>query len=197
MLKPFDELLVPDPIWANNVVQDREGWRSETLADVFAEVQELALDETAPSSVREVFDTARNLLIYSWYAHRFLPVAQMQAIAALELALRVRLGVDAGAKHPPTLQPLLARAVDEALVVGDRMRHFARRKRLAADPAMARLSLQSETSHDFLLVLCGSIPKLRNLLAHGDAYLSPFASLTVEFCCDLINQIFERKQGTA
>jgi len=195
MLKAFDEIVLRDPIWRHYVVAHTDGWREKTIADAYSEAAELELTLEAPEQIREVFDTARHLLIYSWFAHRLLPVAEMQAVAALELALRVRLGDDGAGRRKRTLRPLLREALRRGLIDADRLRSFRtraeQRTRFADRPDLVAALKLDQTANEFVRALCDSIPDLRNLLAHGDPYLSPFARRTVGISCDLINQLFD------
>ncbi|HLP76819.1 MAG TPA: hypothetical protein VK327_07860, partial [Candidatus Paceibacterota bacterium] len=54
---------------------------------------------------------------------------------------------------------------------------------------------EEQRAADYLQNLIGGIPKLRNSVAHGNPMLHGGSSLTLEICCDLINQLFPEKIG--
>jgi hypothetical protein len=53
-------------------------------------LSEITLDENVPIAVRQLFETAKNLSLYSWFVYRFHQVSEMVAFAAMEMALRER-----------------------------------------------------------------------------------------------------------
>src|SRR5436190_107077 len=66
--------------------------RRRELRDLHASVAGATFkSESVPEEVRSVFATAQNLIVYSWFVYGFAVVAEFQAAAALELALRLRL----------------------------------------------------------------------------------------------------------
>jgi len=48
------------------------------------------LNDTVPEKIREHFETTKNLLLYSWFVYRFIPVAEFHAATTLEYALKER-----------------------------------------------------------------------------------------------------------
>jgi len=46
------------------------------------------LNDTVPEKIREHFETTKNLLLYSWFVYRFIPVAEFHAATTLEYALK-------------------------------------------------------------------------------------------------------------
>ena len=73
-----------------------------------------------------VFDTARNLYLYAWFVYRFYNVAEQQAFACLEMALRERLMNEMPLperywpkrrqKQPPTLKSMLRYVIDRGYI---------------------------------------------------------------------------------
>lgn len=61
-----------------------------TLADHHEEISAYALHTGVPQEIVLQFETARNVYLYAWFIYRFYPVAEHQALACLELALRER-----------------------------------------------------------------------------------------------------------
>ncbi|HEY5582342.1 MAG TPA: hypothetical protein VIK56_14510 [Rhodoferax sp.] len=62
-----------------------------TLEEWHAAVSGFALTLAVPLDIRVHFETAKNLYLYAWFVYRFYPVAEQQALATLEFALRERL----------------------------------------------------------------------------------------------------------
>jgi hypothetical protein len=63
--------------------------RVEDFHDMLSEV---SINDTAPTTVRQEFDVARNVFLYSWFAYELATVAEHHAYGVLEMALRVRSG---------------------------------------------------------------------------------------------------------
>lgn len=93
-LKPRQELLLPDLRNRNRVNLDHStGVVTEMTCDtIYDEVSKITLSTTAPAEVRNHFETARNLLVYSWFVYTFNITAIMQALASLEMAVREKTG---------------------------------------------------------------------------------------------------------
>jgi hypothetical protein len=111
-LRSLEELEQPDVRMAHFAVRDDGGSRPITQRDRYESISSLELDEAVPSEVRVHFDTARNVYLYAWFVYRFHVIAEQQALATLELALRTKLmsiGVlDAEGKYKKTLLPKIA-----------------------------------------------------------------------------------------
>ena len=80
----------PDERSASFVVVNRETGESRPrgLADEYAEIATLDLAAAVPEGVRVTFETAKNLLLYSWFCYRFMQVAELHGLGTLEMALR-------------------------------------------------------------------------------------------------------------
>src|SRR5437016_2006421 len=108
-----------------SVVNMRTGEsRKKTLDDHYAKVSVFALRESVPDNIRIHFETAKNLLLYSWFVYNFISVAEMQAYASAEYALRERIGTAAGEK--PGLKRLLKYAVEHNVIEDSKFRRYAR-----------------------------------------------------------------------
>lgn len=85
-LKAFDELLEPDSRQKHFAVVNRLTGEAKPLSlrDKYQAVEMIALAQYVPDEIREHFDTARNLLVYSWFVYRFNQVAELHAFASLE-----------------------------------------------------------------------------------------------------------------
>ena len=95
------------------------------------------MESEVPVEIRVDYDAARRLLVYSWFAYRFIQIAEGHALGAVEMALRHRLGV----KEPrrPGLKRLLGDAVAQGLPQDRAFRHEWQAG-VWPDPGRARLS---------------------------------------------------------
>src|SRR6266581_2777097 len=92
VLKPLNEALMPGPRLEFLAMESETGIRPFELADMHVRLSGIKLISEVPDSVRRQLETARNLMLYTWFVFEFQTVAEMQAYAALELGLRERLG---------------------------------------------------------------------------------------------------------
>lgn len=139
-----------------------------TLESYHASIAVYKLDETVPIKVHELFETAKNLQLYSLYVYRFGMVAAKQAIAAMELALRIYASNE-GYKNLGGLKKLLKRAQQDKWI---------------------DLSLVSPTNSARQFV--DSICNIRNEFAHGSEMLmdpSFFVSM-LKSTSQVINQLY-------
>jgi hypothetical protein len=175
---------------------DGGGTYQVTLADRHAAIAELNLCNTVPDDVTIQFDTARNLLLYSWHAYRFIPVAELQAYRTVEMALRMRFGL--GQNAGPGLRRLLKRAVAEGLLKDEGFRQQRRTREWQQEYREAMQQFGSGRApfalpadvQAYARQIADAMPVLRNNLAHGGSTLHAGGILTLEICCDLINQLF-------
>lgn len=183
-----------------SVMDPKDGLRAMTVEDRWNNVTDVRLHDGVPTTVCIHFDTARNLMLYSWFVYRFQPVAEMHAYSSLELALKIRAGVPVKnrKKRPLTLGPLLARALSEGWIRDEGFRHYRRaahrRAELEREGAIQAgrepaPSLDTATQR-YVRIVCKALPSLRNNLAHGSPSLAPSGLSTLGLCCDLINQLF-------
>ena len=113
MLKPLDDILLPDPIHAH--FAGSSGFGPVTLQEHHASIEALALDDAVPVDIATVWDRALNVFLYSWYCYKLVSVAPAQALMTLELALRRRLGPRADGSNG--LQCLIERAVKDSIII--------------------------------------------------------------------------------
>lgn len=195
----LENVFVLDPRQACYVVLDpTTGPRTMTLADHWRDIATMALHEGVPRVIRVHFETARNLLLYSWFAYRFHQVAEMHAYASVEYALRIRGGYRSG-QRSPTLKWLLERAVKEGWIRDDGFRQYRRIAEQRAESEReeaigAGTEPDSATDREiqsYVKILGENLPHFRNKLAHGSARLTPSGKRTLALCSDLINQLFQ------
>lgn len=167
-----------------------------TIEDHWRGIAALALHEAVPNVIRVHFETARNLVLYSWFVYRFQQVAEMHAYASVEYALRQRAGLPLRGRKP-NLRVLLGRAVAEGWIRDEGFRRFREvAARRAEYEEMEAIVTESELDPNraeawcYVRVLANVLPEFRNNLAHGSAMLAPSGKRTLALCCDLINQLF-------
>lgn len=194
---------------------DATGIRPVTLADRYEDIQSFELNSAVPHSIRVHFETAKNLYLYSWFVYRFFPVAEQQALASLEFALRERLPpLEDTAKGKPQFEGLalrLRRARDlglirnEGLQIRERtaMRRARERYDFETHQEMIRTGAtemilddsniqpsEQDLSRDWIGALIKSLPEIRNDYAHGSKRLHSTMLQTFEIASDLINQLY-------
>ena len=94
MLKSLSEVCEPDVRYKHRVDLDTStGAVSETtIESLYSLIEAITLNTKVPEDVRNHFETARNLALYSWFVYTFNVVAAMHAYASLEMALRTKTG---------------------------------------------------------------------------------------------------------
>lgn len=94
LLKEVHEILEPDErshfFARHNPITNQP--ESLTLKDIHVSISEYAMHAGVPIRIREAFDVARNLYLYSWFVYRFRTVAEAHALSTLEYALREFIG---------------------------------------------------------------------------------------------------------
>jgi hypothetical protein len=89
-LKELNEITEPDPRQRFFVKLTNSGARPQTLEDFHRDAESLRLHAGVPNEIRSHFETARNLIIYSWFFYPFNVTAQLSAYISIEFALRTR-----------------------------------------------------------------------------------------------------------
>lgn len=176
------------------------------------------LSDVVPLDIRVHFETARNLYLYAWFVYRFFPVAEKQALATLEFALRERL--QSWVKENPApkrnvprgLKKLFEIAAAERLISNDGLRINQRwaesqaRQRVGMEKMRelvestlgqieydlsAVVPIQDDYSRDWMRILSESLPSIRNTYAHGSSMLHSNVLSTFEIVVDLVNQLYK------
>ncbi len=191
-----------DPRYASRGVIDPDGKiRPMKFEEHWRDIDALALHDGVPSPIRIHFDTARNLLLHSWFVYRFQQVAEMHAYASVEFALRWR----AKPRKGVDLKVLLGRAVRKGWIRAEGFRRYQEAVAMRAEyeetesVATGSLPKPSRSHGDWYVgMLAEMLPEFRNKLAHGSALLAPRGKKTLALCCDLIDQLFpaDRAIGT-
>lgn len=139
--KSLDDILKPDPRFADLcVVQDGIA-RRMTLADHHGAVADISLSDAVPGEVGAAFDRARNTIIYAFFDYDLFVVGELQAFGAFELALKHRLNGH-GAAARGTLRNLVDRARK-----GGFLPPLTPAANALADPIEALIALRNGLSH--------------------------------------------------
>jgi hypothetical protein len=207
-LKPLDQLYEPDERQNNFVFG---------LEDMHAELSAIILNDSVPIDVRQLFETAKNLSLYSWFVYRFHQASELIAFSALEMALRERYIFENSIepnenKRPPTLYNLLQHANNKKWISNEKFPSlYARAKCLAEhkktinliqthdfekEPSVRREEPSEEDVQlalaelDMVEAITSSAHKVRNNLAHGSRTLHPNSISTLITTSEVINQIY-------
>lgn len=209
-LKPLDQIYNPD---------DRQAFFLGTLEGRHAELQSIILKDAVPLEVRQLFETSKNLSLYSWFVYRFHQVAELMSFAALEMALRERYlsenPIDSNSKKkPPMLYDLMQYAKNEKWITNE---GFSNLYTLARHHAECNKIINKAKTHDFesnpempidepteeeiqeelanqdgVNAIAKNIHKIRNDLAHGSSRVNPNSISRLRLHAEIINQIYSR-----
>lgn len=210
--------LSPDARTLMTVTVRADGTRSMlALEDRHEDVSQFELTLAVPLDIRVHFETAKNLYLYAWFVYRFYPVAEQQALATLEFALRERLAplfpdfCSSAAKRLPGLSALFAKARKEKLITNTGLRANTRLAHCRAEDraSMERMRemqargltemlfddsaiepLPEDYAHDTLEIFAETLPLFRNTYAHGSSMLHSTVLGTFEVVTDLVNQLY-------
>lgn len=207
-LKPLDQICEPDERQASFVA---------TLDDNHQELKNITLNEVVPLDVRQLFETAKNLSLYSWFFYRFHQVAELISFSALEMALRKRYLAEnpinpQSNQRPPALFQLMQYAKKEGWITNEGLsglyelaRHNAEHKKMVEkmkihdfekEPSMPIDEPTEEeitealANLDRIQAIAENAHKIRNNLAHGSNMLHPNSISTLRTNAELINQIY-------
>jgi hypothetical protein len=136
VLKPLNEALLPDSRFQFLVIESDNFSRPFELADLHERLTLSKISLSVPETVRRQFETAKNLVLYSWFVFEFHTIGELHAYASLEFALRTRFP-DAKQKRirkgkevmePLTLGPLLQLAIKERAIIAETLPAWERTK---------------------------------------------------------------------
>ena len=185
--KLFQEILEPDPrqkFWG--VMTAQGAFRSLTLEDFHETAKAIELHEGVPEDIRNHFQTARHLQIYSFFCYPFHVSAMMHAYASAEFALKLKAGTPEGG-----FKRLLKTGVREGWIRDDGFKVVQwQKERLESDTELDSETEGSPALKGYCEILYDSLPFLRNELMHGASFLHNSSATTLQICADLINQLF-------
>lgn len=175
-LKKLEEIQLPDVRNTRFVViKQKTGERRElSLQDIYEAVKSVDLHNDVPEDVRNQFNVARNLAIYTWFSYSFHQVSELKAFSTVEYALRKLYG-----NNKQSFRSLIEKAVSDDLLKDSRFSHI-------------EIDSQSNNSQKYVKHLPDLMPKLRNDLAHGSCTLHPGSVSNLQICADFINQLFKK-----
>ena len=192
-LKDIDDVCQPDIRQKYLVILDKEEGQARyiELRDYHKAASRIPLHDGVPEDVRNHFATAQNLLVYSWFYYPFNVSAQLQALASVEFALKIKAGLRfAPNGRPPGLKQLLEKAIKENWISDDNFSEIRQMKEQASG-TLSFNTIEGKLVENYTETLKESLPKLRNMLAHGDSILHGQGATWVWICAELINQLFE------
>jgi hypothetical protein len=166
----LETVLQPDARFVSRCIVENEIARQMTRADHHAGLADLELNGAVPVDVKAAFDRARNTIIYAFFDYDLFVVGEVQALGALEPALKFRMNGHGGsARH--TLRNLVDRV---------------RRARVLPPTAPGKMPLNDPIE---------VVVALRNGLLHGNAEVhSPGMAMGIlEGCAQWINHVFQNQ----
>ena len=164
------------------VADPTSGLRPIRVEDLHAQAQQIQTTGAVPESVRDQCEVAKAMLVYSWYFYPFRISACLQALVAVESALRLRLADD---RTP--MKILLRTAAGMGLI---REEGFTGWDERGLDNPEGRTATGDSAVESYLDMLVEELPYFRNRLAHGAHMLFPGGGAIVLACIELINQLF-------
>lgn len=184
-----------------------------TLEGVHATLEAIRLQDNVPAPVRQLFETAKNLSLHSWFVYRFHPIADFVARASLEMALRAKW--EMAYHRPPSsrerhFKTLLTHARDQGWIQATAFRSLEPlAKRRAEEKKLFELLKDSDLGEEFSIVpatpeeidaelveidsptrIMKSTPGIRNEIAHGSEALSGNSVAGIRTMAEVINQLF-------
>lgn len=180
-LRPAEYIHDPDPRNALTAWHDKQTGivRPIEAKDLHDAMAEFVLNTAVPEDIAQAFETVKNLYLYSWFIYRFQPVAELQSLACLEYALRLRLADEIKAGKLKEKRPGLRR-----------MMNYAAETQLVKNEGFARWVRAQDPEWDLLASLEDALPQIRNNYAHGSYTLMPTALGIIELVHETINQLF-------
>ena len=197
--KTLDQVTVADPRSAMFAIVNRTTGASRPikLEDHHRRFASVTLNKSVPEEVKSAFAVAANLYVYSWFVYAFGSVAELQCLATLEFALRIRSG---DRKNGPGLKKYLRDAIaknwliDEGLPdpVAIPVVKLVDGQILVVPPEApsAEIDPQARVRH-----LSNSLPNWRNVIAHGSSMLFPPGNYMLVLVAALINQLWPARSN--
>ena len=180
MPRPREQFGTADPRWEHHVVVESENplrFHFSSVDDLYQQIEPFTLTEHVPEKVRMQFDLALDLYIHHWFVYDFVTLAEQQAYAAVEAALRHRYREELG---DPTAKAMLKKLLDHALEKG------------WLNGPEYEFEMPGTATGKFSIL--EMIRMMRNSLAHGEFHLMQAGSYdSLEYCQQIINALFPSK----
>lgn len=208
-VRPLAEITSPDP---------RHTGQGEVPEALYKSLSELHLNEAVPVDVRQLYETAKNLSLYSWFVYRFHPIASFIGYSCLEAALKPLAMRDPSFPKQswPGSSPSFKRMMEHAVASGwIRNEGFENARLVAQARARQRTMIEQidymsangidempsrEPTADqieaelrslpYAKDLVDALPALRNVVAHGRPFLYGGSVGTLRVVAEAINQLF-------
>jgi len=202
-IKSLADVVIADPrssLW--EMVNRQTGKRrSITLEDHHGRFSRVRVNEDVPEEVQNGIAIASNLYIYSWFVYSFGPVAELQCLATLELALRHRSAKSDLSKWP-RFRDLFSDAVEQGLLVDAglppepvSLQPIDEREDHREGHASAAEGFQDPQQR--VRHLANSLPDWRNTMAHGAFMLFPPGNYLLVLVLELINQLWPKRASSS
>jgi hypothetical protein len=207
-LKKLDEVLEPD---------DRQSFMLGELHDYHKVLSEIKINNNVPVEVRQLFETAKNVSLYTYFVYRFHQVSEIVGYSALELAIKLLCEKDDELEEVPQgLSKLLFYAkkkkwldneyfddLDESTIIGIKQKRIKQAEKelkkygeVKQDPDREitegdiRDGINKSLAVDGLIYLTLNF---RNNLAHGSKMLYPSSMSMLEKTAGAINYIYRNQ----
>jgi hypothetical protein len=188
------------------------------IEDFHAELSLVTLDTSTDVDVRQLFETAKNVALYSRFVYRFHQVAESVGFGALELTLKRHHSRLASGRTPVGLVRLLRWSFDTGLLdaayFGDRLDDLTKagirkERERSADklrdagqvPEDPNRPITKDDMQDGLTrslgvhYYIGVVSGLRNNLSHGSTMLAPSCISSLRRTAELINYLNSNAQA--
>ena len=173
-----------------------------SFEEYYHKVADISLDNIVPQEIKEHFDIARNLMLYSWFVSRFKHVAELHAFSSVEFAIRTKIKTIIPEKSKiKNIKPLLEYAIQQKWITDDGFPEIIEKRKQRQDfnkmiedglgIKFSGADLESDIQKQSK-TLISLLPTLRNIFAHGsNTLLNSYLDL-LNTCRHIINQIFNK-----
>lgn len=196
-LKQLNEIFEPDPRSAAFVKFDAAGMHAKTLDDHYRHITAIRMSDRVPATIRDEFETIRNLYLYSWYVYEFTVPAILYAHALIEKTIKekcARHGMELSKR--PRLGKLMQLSIRQGWLTNADFAFALEPRKQEPDPngptAFRSVPRYLPIKTDYCERLAETLPKIRNMGAHGKAGLGfPSTALrSIEICACIANALF-------
>ncbi len=204
-LKSIDQVLVSDP--RNEDIQ---------LAEWHSRIAEIVLVETTPIEVKQIFENAKNIALYTYFAYRLHQPAEIIGYTALEKALKLKFELEQDnlilEKQPKKLVDYMNIALEQGwiksegynssrLLASSRVQQKKMVEMIKSGALDHQQSIPVPEAEENEIItemremgiaerVLHAGRHVRNFLAHGDGGLSPSSIGTLQKIAEEINQLY-------
>jgi len=168
----------------------------------YENISRIMLNDDVPEGIKSGFSTSQNLLLYSWYVYPFIVIAELNAIACLEFALKTRIMSEDILCNVKVmgLRKSMLYAIEKGWLqdegVADIIKTDDGAKAYYEFAGLIREEVVPESDPQaYIKILADALPKIRNELAHGTPMLWPGGYGTLRLVARLINQLWRYPVG--